>query len=463
MQQKITRQPSALVRLATWPVRMVAKAFNLATLHTSSWFMGFTATWHGTEYQTLAEKGMKNPFVARAWWVISRNMASVPIIAYYTEVDGEDVNLREDPDHELANLLKRPNAGQSWKSFVEQMVGHFFFAGELFFYAPESPLTGANAGKPTEGLYLLEPDRVTEIVRNDDDVITGYRYINRKGKQRLLPAARVRHLKLWGPGTGDRGYALIRGAWRSVCLMEEGDEWNKSVFQQKGRIPGFFKYTGQGKFNETSFKRTAQGMQEAYAHDSAESRPGLLDGDYDFLPTATTVKDADWLESDKHNGRKVCIALGVDPAIMGDSDSNKYANMGVALKTLFMLTILPMLDFVLDELNTWYMPMYAGERWLGYDKDQIEALQEDMTEKYKRMGQAFQDTLVDLNEARGALGWGARKEPEADMLFINFNRQPISGGMLSAGIESRDLSKLEKMSESEFVQLVEGVMTNGKH
>jgi phage portal protein BeeE len=314
-------------------------------------------------------------------------MSSVPLIAQKpVTVDGEK-EMEEESDHEFLMLLKRPNKETSYQTFISKLIAHLYFGGELFHYTPESPLTGPNAGKPGElGLKLIRPDFVQEIIRNRETrEIEGYRVQWQDGRWNVIPAARIRHSKLYHPLNEDRGYPFLLAAWRAILLMKESDEWNKSVAESKGRIPGFFKYVGQGVFNDTQFKRTAEGIKEAYDKDQRESRPGVLDGDWNFIANSTSQKDVDWLDGVKMAMREIVVALGFDPALFGDEATRTLSNLEIALKMALELTILPMLDWILDEWNTYYMPMY-GEARLSYNRDQIAAGEHERQVRALRTG-----------------------------------------------------------------------------
>lgn len=474
---------STFHKIVTWPLRMARKAATLLSIHTTSWFIGLTSSWGETSYIALAQAGMANPYVRRAYDLITDNLSSVSIFAQ--RGTGDDA--KKVDNHPFLTILKRPNPETGYQGFIAKIIAHLMFGGELFFYAPETPLTGPNAGIPQKGgkLELIRPDRVLEFIYDAEDNLVAYRVAPRThnrlrglgrstGLERIIPAPRIKHIRLYCPYDEDFGLPMLISAWRQVQLMEDGDSWNKSVAQNRGRTPGFFKYKGEGVMDDDQYARTKESMQEAYAKDSKEGRPGLLDGDFDFVPAATSQKDADWLLSDAANGRKVAIALGVDPSLLGDQGSRTLANLNEGLRHLLLLRVLPVLDWLLDEWNHHYMPAYGDER-LTYSRQEIAALEEDWNAKVDRLATAIESTIMTPNEARKELRLNPIPgRPELDVLWKPVSRDPIGIESAEEGSETGEMETLARMSDEQFKDFAESHLpkmlealavstTNGKH
>jgi SPP1 gp7 family putative phage head morphogenesis protein len=86
------------------------------------------------------------------------------------------------------------------------------------------------------------------------------------------------------------------------------------------------------------------------------------------------------------------------------------------------------MDYLKDAFNNWLVPLWGDNLYLDYDKDSIEALQEDQDRLYNRMFGAVDRGIITRNEAREMLGFEALKIPEADRLYIPFSLTPIDEG-----------------------------------
>lgn len=469
--QRKTPTRSVGYRALTWPGRLIKKAWTLLTIHTTSWFVGLSAAWGETHYLALARAGMANPFVKRSYDLIADNMSSIELKV--RKGRGDDAEILD--EHPFLSILRRPNPQTGYQGFVQKIIAHLMFGGELFIYAPDSPLTGPNAGIPRPGgrITLLRPDRILEIEYDPaTDDPTWYVVAPPKQTRRLrgslfrrqetemrIPAARVRHIKLYDPTSEDTGLPMLVAAWRQVQLQEKGDDWNMSISQHRGRPPGFFKYKGEGLLDDDQFKRTREQIQEAYKRDSRESLPGLLDGDYDWVPAGISQKDADFILGDEANGRKIAIALGVDPALLGDQGSRTLANLNEALRHLLLLKVLPVLDWLLDEWNHHYMPAYGEGFSLVYERHGIEPLQEDWDKKFRRLGDAIGDSLMSINEARADLRMQPRDEPEAYQLWTSMSREVIRApGDRAADDDGDPFEQLARETGDEYKRFLEDAL-----
>jgi hypothetical protein len=100
--------------------------------------------------------------------------------------------------------------------------------------------------------------------------------------------------------------------------------------------------------------------------------------------------------------RRICSIFGVASELMGDSENKTYSNYQEARKALYEETILPLMDVFTAELNSWLVPLYGTGNVLDYDRDSIEALQEDREKKYNYLKGA---DWISTNEKRDATGF----------------------------------------------------------
>jgi phage portal protein BeeE len=112
-----------------------------------------------------------------------------------------------------------------------------------------------------------------------------------------------------------------------------------------------------------------------------------------------------WLEGLKFSGREIAIAFGVPPELIGDNSNKTYSNYGEARMAFYLETVLPLMDFLRDELNNWLTPLYGDSYYLDYDRDEIEAIQEDRKEVWSRANKSFASGLLTKNEAREMIGY----------------------------------------------------------
>lgn len=80
------------------------------------------------------------------------------------------------------------------------------------------------------------------------------------------------------------------------------------------------------------------------------------------------------------------------------------SNYGEARKSFYQETVLPLMDKLRDRINVWLVPMFDSSLELDYDKDQVEALQEDRDSLNTRVMSQWNAGVITLNEVRNLLG-----------------------------------------------------------
>lgn len=395
-------------------VGAVKAVYTTGTLHLSAWFAGVSAAWGAASYDALARRAYRNPTAARGLRLVAQLMAAAP---FTVETDAEGT---QDPTHEMLRLIERPDARTSRALLFEKVVAHLYCGGELFFrrVAPEG---GPNRGRPTANggaLSLLSPGRFEEFTREPGtDEVTGYWFADGRGRRAWYSTDEVLHVRVYNPADEDRGMPLLLGAARALEQVEAADDWNKSVASGGGRIPGRL-YPNLPDGQQLSPEQVAY-AQELSDAETVERRarflPKVMSGSFRYEAEGMTLRDADFLKAGQENARRIAAVIGVSPTLLGDEKGGALTDAGVnsEVRAAYLLTVLPLLDYVLAELNAWLAPAYGGAR-LAYDRDQIEALNEDVNQMYERYVKANGGPFLSVNEARTANGYEPLPDPAYD-------------------------------------------------
>lgn len=151
----------------------------------------------------------------------------------------------------------------------------------------------------------------------------------------------------------------------------------------------------------------------------------LLEGGLDWKEMGLSPADMHWLEGLKLSAREIAIAFGVPPELIGDSENKTYSNWSESRKAFYEETVLPLMDWLRDELNNWLVPKFGDDRiYVDYDRDEIEALQEDRAAVWERAIKAVEKGILTPNEARLMVGY--EEVPGADVLMMPGNMMPLA-------------------------------------
>jgi HK97 family phage portal protein len=378
--------------------------------------------WTPRDYAGFARQGyQRNVYVYACVKQIAMACAGIPWVVYRK---GRRGMVEELEDHPLARLLRRPNPWQGGSRFIENTVAFLMVAGNSYIEA-----VGPERGAPRE-LYVLRPDRVRVLPGNAQQVIAGYKYVVGGEEVRFAPEE-ILHLKLFNPLDDWYGMSPLEAAACSVDQNNESRAWNVALLQNSARPPGAL-VTEQALTDE-QYSRLQREIQEKYAGSKNAGRPLLLEGGLDWKEMGLSPADMHWLEGMKLSAREIAIAFGVPPELIGDTANKTYSNYREAREAFYTETVLPLMDWLRDELNNWLVPKFGDDRvYLDYDKDEIEALQEDRDAVWDRALRAVERGVLTPNEARLLLGY--EEVPGASVLLVSGNMMPltvVSGGDVS--------------------------------
>ncbi len=335
----------------------------------------------GSNYRKMAKSGYIEGMAVYA--CINRivtSMKQVDILIYENEKE-------LDPKHEMTKLLKRPNPKQSWGSFIEELMVHLLIDGNAYLF-----INKVRGGAKLQEISLLRPDCVT---------IEGEKYLYRsKAENRTYTEEEVTHIKLYHPLDSDYGLSKIQVAMLAIDENKQGRIWNWSLMKNFGLSPGVLK----AKDNLTD-EQYSDFKRKWRKHNSGADNSGLptiLEGGMDYREIGLKPIDVQWLAGRKMSTVDICQIFGVPPELVGYPEFRTYNNVKEAKEQFYIDTVLPLLDFVLDEMSE---RIFFGIYSLVYDPDKIRALQENVDALWDRALKGKNNGLLSLNEARLILGY----------------------------------------------------------
>ena len=322
--------------------------------------------------------------------------------------------LREIDSHPILDLLDRPNPEHSRPSFIEDLIGYRELNGNSFLWANR----GINNRKEPIELLVFRPDRMRPLIDYTIYQLIGWQY--RIGAN-ITPYAPndILHLRYWNPDDDIMGMSPLRAVRESVMGSNEARIWNRRLIENGARPMGAL--TSQSSMTPEQRERLRDQFDGKYGGPTNAGRPVVLEAGMTWQEMGLSPADMSWLESQRLSAREICIAFNVPPELVGDSTVKTYSNYQEARKAFYTENILPSMDYLRDELNSWLVPMYGdASLYLDYDHDDIDALQEDRTSVYGRLSNA--DWLT-INEKRAECGYEAIDG--GDVMLIPMGKVPI--------------------------------------
>lgn len=338
---------------------------------------------------------------------IARAAAGISWLLYRR---GRSRQMVEIEEHALLSLLRRPNPWQGQASFFEAAIAFLMLSGNSYIER-----VGPQRGLPKE-LYILRPDRM-KVLPDAKNMIAGYRY-EVGGQKQDFEREIMLHLKLFSALDDWYGLSPIAVAAKAVDADNEALKWNYSLLKNSARPPGGL--STQGNLSDPQFDKLKKQIEERFTGPDNAGRPLLLEAGLDWKSFALSPADMDWLEGRKMTKIEICNAFQVPPELIGAQEQKTYSNFQEARKAFYTETVLPLMNRLRDELNNWLVPLYGDNLVLDYDRDEINALQEDREKVWMRVQNA---TWLTINEKRAATGYD--EIDGGDVVLVPANLIPL--------------------------------------
>jgi HK97 family phage portal protein len=342
---------------------------------------------------------LENPVAQRSVRIIADSVGNAPLSG----------------DERAQNLL---NGAVQGSPLLGLIASHIMLHGNAYVHI----ICGAD-GRP-DSLYALRPDRVT--VETDEngwpetylyqigDKINNISAFGADGRPQIV------HIRSFHPDDDHYGLGCLGAAAEAVAIHNAASRWNRSLLDNAARPSGALVYDpgeAGAVLSTEQFDRLKAELEASYSGADNAGRPLLLEGGLKWQGISLTPADMDFVALKAAAAREIALAFGVPPMMIGLPGDNAYANYREANRALWRLTILPLLDSILDGVNAalsaWPDTGNAGDGTrdnLRVELEQIPAFSEDRERLWSRINAA--DFLSDA-EKRVAVGM-ARRGDEGD-------------------------------------------------
>ena len=400
--------------------KVISRAFSKKQSATYSAILslfGNNPAWTRKDYAKLTEAGFMNCITVYACVsLIARSVARLPWILYRKPMQssGPKSKLEKIEDHQLIELLHKPNPKEGQAAFIENVMSYYLISGNSYIER-----SGPKVGPPKE-LYCLRPDRMTVIRGDKANLVGGYVY---KIGPKPVPfnEKQILHLKTFHPLDDWYGLSPLEVAAKAIDISNMSMTWNAKLLENEMRPPGAM--STEQALDDEQYERLKKEIKTKLQGYENAAEPLLLEAGLKWENFAITPKDADWLNSDKMNDRRIGRVYNVAPELYGDSENKTYSNYQEARRALYLETILIHGGMFRDELNNWLTPAWENERlYLDIDRDQIEAIREELNAVYERQGKAWWRTVNEKRKSCGDDDIGK----EGDVIFVPSNLVPLT-------------------------------------
>lgn len=364
------------------------------------------AVWSPRNYRAFVNEGYKINVVA--YQAINRIADAIGSLkwAAYNE-SGEQLT-----SHPYLDLIRKPNPLQSGREWWRAKTAYLLLSGNSY---DERIVQGS---RPLE-LWTLRPDRM-QIKPGSTGMPAAYIY-KAAGNTVTFPAntitgdSDIRHTKLFAADDDWYGMSPMNTAAFAIDQHNEAMSWVQSLLQNSATPSGAIMLDRESTLSDDQFKRLREEIEESFSGAKNAGRPLLLEGGMQWQSMSLSPDDMAIIETKDSAARDISLAFGIPPLLLNIPGDNTYSNYREARLGFFEDTVIPLVDMMAAELNSWLSPAF-GNVEIRPDYDSIEAIAEKRRGLWEMVDSSDEITV---NEARELKGYPPLDAPLGNMLMAD--------------------------------------------
>jgi HK97 family phage portal protein len=300
-------------------------------------------------------------------------------------------NAIEQEQHELLDLLEKPNSMMSGSDLIEITSIFMSLVGQSFWYKAR----GVN-GKVVE-LWYMRPDLVT-IKPATDGTVFKYVFRNAQGQMQEFEPNDVIHFKNANPLSDHYGYGAGMALAMTILADVYARKWNTKFFYNSARPDAIL--TTEQKVDSDERQSIYDKWVEKFGSPDNAHKIAVLSHGLEYKQISMSQKDMDFSELRTAAREDILLALGVPKTILGLTEEVNRASAETALYVFVSETIVPKFNKLVKKLNHSLVLEFDLSLHLAFE-DPTPANQESLDKHYE----AVAGKIISINEARAEMGY----------------------------------------------------------
>lgn len=359
------------------------------------------------DYLSAAMWHQANVWVRRSVNIVAQTIAPLPLQVLNTRTK------KRVDEHPVLSLFRYVNPVDDSINLWQQWATDMLLAGEAGF-----EFVRRGRGQYAE-VWARQPQTI--YIRLADGTarryggLLGYRVVDGLGEPYLLAPDELCFFKFYNPLNQYRGLSPVSAIRMGIEIDEFSRAWSRQFFKRSAR-PDLAIVAPQGITTTEREEIEARFAARFAGVENAHGVVALEEGIMDVRPIDYPPVDTQWLEQRKFSRSEILSMYGVPEEIAGIG-RDTYENFGMALKVLYVLTIMPLCDSRDAQLTEFLVGTGALREYerLVTDYSGVQVLQENQTQQIEdarglwEMGVAanvaFETVGLNLRVAGGDVGY----------------------------------------------------------
>lgn len=314
------------------------------------------------------------------------------------------------PNHDIVRLWRRPNPYYTGRTLGRATVLSLACEGDCFWYKVRG------RGGKVEQLWWLPPFDAAPLYPDDgSEYLSGWQF-HIDGTEYRLPAADVVHLRIGiDPHNDRRGLSPLKAALRELVTLNEAASYSAALLKNMG-IPGLIiAPEGAGRFDRGQDELMKQKLEQGFNNDD-RGRTLVATSGVKVTSLGLSPEQMRLEHLPRPAQSAIVTACGLNPMALGLPDPDKtYSNYAESIGAAWRNGVVPVAEAISDGIQIGLLPEFEDPELheVGWDWDDIEALQEDLGLKHQRVREDYAAGLIEKNEGRELLGFDPH--PDGDV------------------------------------------------
>jgi HK97 family phage portal protein len=359
-------------------------------------------------------------------WIADAWPEAIPYMAKSMRGGKEDKQYQ----HALISLFERPNAYYSGQLLRDGLLQDLLIEGTAF-----ARIVRDRYGIPVE-LYWLPTDSVRPFWEGPDEWIRYWEYTPQGQLQKIDPADMLIWKQGINPTNGGRtGYSRLKSALRDIYRDNEAANTTNAILKNRaqmgimaspdGRYFAELVKGGINPFEAGYSKEVAQELETRInAKNTGDNRgsTNVFSVPMSITEFGSVLKEVSSPELHNLSEERICAIFKIPPVVIGlgtglEASSDKH-NMETAQRQAWLNCIVPLQNQFARIMTEEMVPQFEVGQWrFGFDRTNVDALQENTSERADRVVKLWQGDVLKHGEARSEMG--LESDPATEELYYS--------------------------------------------
>lgn len=414
-------QKKSTINSGVFSSRLLGYGFSQSSLW--SWLTPYIAWRYYNSVSPVADACNK---IAKEFSNIPVAIQNIKTKEYIKEFDSRI------PASEVLNLLKHPNNDVSSGSLQRQIALSFIVTGNNYLI-----VNARNERSEPLELIWMKPQSVTisrsnflkhihtteeEMSFNFQNSSTDFRMYN---KDKTFEIWHTRNFNSDYSVNNPYGRSPLDPIYYEIEQFLNGNIHNNSLLKNGTRPSGVILPDPDSSFSyddDENYEKLKKEIRNYYQGAGNAGNVLILDGTKDFKELSINNKDMDYGKLKESVAQQIYTNLDIPKPLISEKTMT-YSNFKEALFMLYYLNVVPLANFIFEQMTMFLMHRYKGgeDYRITFDLRDIPALQVVQDEQLERL---YKLNVINLNEAR-VLADYEEVGSDGDKYYITQSMTPI--------------------------------------